>query len=181
MKIHFIIIVLLLIAGSAYAQKKTILHGAVSDTANSPVIGASVTSAFGKTIAVNTEEGFDLPVTRFPDTLTVSAVGYTTRQMIISNALLPLDVVLSLAPGHLKEVVVNTGYQKIPRERATGSFYFIDNKLLNERVSPDIMSRLDGITSGLLVNKMPNLINFTSPLRGLSTLNQEAMMPLIVR
>ena len=51
------------------------------------------------------------------------------------------------------EVVVNTGYQSIPKERATGSFVFVDNELLNRRVAPDIISKLEGIANGLVFNK----------------------------
>jgi TonB-dependent starch-binding outer membrane protein SusC len=60
-------------------------------------------------------------------------------------------------------VNVNTGYQSIPKERATGSFVQVDNDLLNRRVSTDILSRLEGITSGVLYNS-PSSIIATSPL-----------------
>lgn len=180
MKIQIVIsILLLLTGGSIYGQQRIFLHGIVTDTANNPVIGASVSSASGKTIAINNEEGFDFPATRLPDTLIISAVGYTTKQLIVKNAFNPLHIILQVAPGHLKEVVVNTGYQKIPKERSTGSFYFINNELLNQKVSPDILNRLDGITSSLLVdNRNPSQVTYQ--IRGLSTLNQGAMMPLIV-
>ena len=49
--------------------------------------------------------------------------------------------------------IVSTGYQRIPRERATGSFMLVDSAQLNRKVSGDILSRLEGITSGLLFNK----------------------------
>ena len=53
--------------------------------------------------------------------------------------------------AQLEEVAVevNTGYQKISKERATGSFVVIDNELLNRRVGTDILSRLDGVVSGV--------------------------------
>jgi TonB-dependent SusC/RagA subfamily outer membrane receptor len=180
MKLQFIITILLLLSGRCiYAQQKIFLHGSVTDTTNNPVIGASITSTSGNRIAINNEEGFNFPVTRTPDTLIISAVSYTTQQLIVNSALTPLHIILQFAPGYLKEVVVNTGYQKIPKERSTGSFYFINNELLNQRVSPDIMSRLDGTTSGLLVDKRdPNQITYQ--IRGLSTLNPGGMMPLIV-
>jgi TonB-dependent starch-binding outer membrane protein SusC len=180
MKLQFIITILLLLTGGCiYAQQKIFLHGSVTDTTNNPVIGASITSASGNRIAINNEEGFDFPVTRLPDTLMISAVGYTSKQLIVNNALNSLHIILQFEPGHLKEVVVNTGYQKIPKERSTGSFYLINNDLLNQRVSTDILSRLDGITSGLLVDKRrPN--QATYQLRGLSTLTLSAMMPLII-
>lgn len=49
--------------------------------------------------------------------------------------------------------IVNTGYQRIPVMRATGSFTLVDSAQYNRRVSSDAFSRLEGITSGLLFNK----------------------------
>jgi len=49
--------------------------------------------------------------------------------------------------------IVNTGYQRIPVMRATGSFTLVDSTQYNRRVSSDAFSRLEGITSGLLFNK----------------------------
>src|SRR5690606_934800 len=50
----------------------------------------------------------------------------------------------------IEEVQVNTGYQRLPKERATGSFVFLDSALLARRVSTNILDRLEGVTSGLI-------------------------------
>src|SRR5690606_20886174 len=66
----------------------------------------------------------------------------------------PLIIALETNEQSLKEVeIVSTGYQNIPKERATGSFTVIDNELLNRSVSTNILDRLDGVTSGLIFNK----------------------------
>ncbi|MDB5199212.1 MAG: TonB-dependent Receptor Plug Domain protein [Chitinophagaceae bacterium] len=49
-------------------------------------------------------------------------------------------------------VTVNTGFQTLPKERATGSFAIINNALLNRSVSTNILDRLNGVTSGLIFN-----------------------------
>jgi TonB-linked SusC/RagA family outer membrane protein len=73
-------------------------------------------------------------------------------------------------------IVVNTGYQRIPRERATGSFDFIDARLLNLRPSIDILPRMADRTPGILFDKRNNkVIN----IRGSSTLFSNDQ-PLIV-
>lgn len=162
-----------------YAQQKITLHGNITDTANNPVIGASISAINSKSRSVNNEEGFDLITHILPDTIIISAVGFKTRKVMVHSATDSLQITLQLAPGYLKEVLINTGYQRIPKERATGSFYLINNDLLSQRVSTDILSRLDGITSSLLIDKRrPD--QTTYQLRGLSTLTQGAMMPLIV-
>ncbi|WP_158643981.1 SusC/RagA family TonB-linked outer membrane protein [Pseudobacter ginsenosidimutans] len=45
--------------------------------------------------------------------------------------------------------VVSTGYQKIPIERATGSFAQVNNELLNRSVSTNILGRLKGVANGV--------------------------------
>jgi TonB-dependent SusC/RagA subfamily outer membrane receptor len=83
--------------------------------------------------------------------------------------------------GQLEGVVVNTGYQSIPKERATGSFVQIDRALLNRRISPDIISRLEGVASGLSFNANIPTQSKESPfsIRGRSTITANTQ-PLIV-
>lgn len=70
------------------------------------------------------------------------------------------------------DVTVNTGYQTLPKERATGSFVFLDSALINRKVSSNILERLEGIVLGLLFNR--NTTTSTSgpdiSIRGRSTL-----------
>ncbi|MBS1598435.1 MAG: SusC/RagA family TonB-linked outer membrane protein [Bacteroidetes bacterium] len=84
------------------------------------------------------------------------------------------------------EVQVNTGYQSLPKERSTGAFEFISNKQLNQRVGSDILSRLDGVTTGIFIdrrNNSPsqNTINANNiTIRGLSTLTETIKSPLVI-
>lgn len=78
--------------------------------------------------------------------------------------------------------IVSTGYQRLPKERATGSFVLVDSAQLNRRVSTDILSRLEGITSGLLFNKntlSSNSGNLDLSIRGRSTIYANDQ-PLII-
>ncbi|WP_316814316.1 SusC/RagA family TonB-linked outer membrane protein [Pedobacter heparinus] len=78
--------------------------------------------------------------------------------------------------------IVSTGYQKTPKERATGSFVLVDSSQLNRRVSSDILGRLEGITSGLLFNKntlISNSGNLDLSIRGRSTIYANDQ-PLII-
>jgi TonB-dependent starch-binding outer membrane protein SusC len=95
------------------------------------------------------------------------------------NGKTDLKITLTTKITDLEDVVViNTGYQRIPRERATGSFAHVNNELLNRRVSTDILSRLEGVTPGVLFDKNPeNPLGIT--VRGRSTLYANTQ-PLIV-
>src|SRR5690606_31131887 len=78
----------------------------------------------------------------------------------------------------IEEVQVNTGYQRIPKERATGSFDFIDQKNYNRSNSPDIIQRLKGLGNGVLFDrKADNPLGLS--VRGRSTIFSNTQ-PLII-
>ncbi len=80
----------------------------------------------------------------------------------------------------LDTIILNTGYQKTPRERSTGSFVQITNEQLLRRVSTDIMSRLENITNGLAFNST-NGGNLTAiSLRSRSTILSNAEILVVV-
>jgi hypothetical protein len=90
----------------------------------------------------------------------------------------PLVLYLSLNVKEIQEVVLSNGYQKIPKERATGSFSSADGKLLQQQVSTNIMDRLTSIMSGLTESKGLS-DNGQLMIRGLSTL-KGPKSPLII-
>lgn len=83
-------------------------------------------------------------------------------------------------------VIVNTGYEKVPKERATGAFEFVTTEKLNRRVGTDILSRLEGVSTSLLFDRRDLTADKqTTPLsnifiRGLSTLSSSMKSPLVV-
>lgn len=115
--------------------------------------------------------------------LIVSYVGYQTKEVSLSGADVDLLIRLEVEVGQLEAVsVVSTGYQNLPKERATGSFVKIDNELLNRTTGTNIIPRLDGITSGLVFDKRvsPTARLADLTIRGLSTLSTKISAPLIV-
>jgi len=78
----------------------------------------------------------------------------------------------------IEEVQMSTGYQSIPKERATGAFTFIDAEQLHHQVDNNILNRLPAIANGITfatgLSEKPQLM-----VRGLSTI-QGPKMPLIV-
>lgn len=161
------------------AQTKIQVSGFVKDAENNIVSGASVRAIHSNKFTVNNDKGFQLLLTVLPDTLIVSAIGFKTVHVPVTKTVGNLSISLERNAGQLEEVTVNTGYEKIPQERATGSFYTIGNDLLNRGTETNILERIDGITSSLLVDKRRDDA-VTYQIRGLSTLSMEAMMPLII-
>jgi TonB-linked SusC/RagA family outer membrane protein len=154
----------------------------ISATTNKSLAGTTITAKGSTNASITNDTGYFLiKLSSLADTLIVSRIGYQTR-------FIPLDkydgksLVIRLEPSktNLGEVIVSTGYQDIPKERATGSFDFIDNKTLNQQVGTNILQRIRGVASGLLfrANKVDNSKTDIA-IRGLSTINGP-LDPLIV-
>ena len=181
LKHSLIAIILLAFTLPVYSQQADYVTGRLFTTQNRPVANATVTLLkSGNKTQSNGNGYFKLPYNGKADTLLITHVEFNSVTIPINASLsMPLQVSMAADNQQLDEVIVNTGYQDVPKERATGSFYQIDNKLLNQQVSPDILSRLNGITSSYLVDKRnPNLVSYQ--IRGVSTLTDAAMQPLIV-
>ncbi|MCC8426469.1 SusC/RagA family TonB-linked outer membrane protein [Mucilaginibacter sp. UR6-11] len=155
------------------------LNGKVTDQQGNPLPGATLTDKITGTIGITGQDGFfhDLPVNP-TDTLKVSYVGYLTRTIAVAELLRSakpmVTIILQTDEVKLSQVaVVSNGYQELPKERATGSFDYVSNGLLNRSVSTNILDRLNGVTSGILFNtRNPGYNIGASPLniRGTSTI-----------
>lgn len=166
---------------NAYAQEPIHIYGDIKSESDQLITGATITTIKGGASTVSDNNGrFGIILRYETDTLSITCIGYKSIKKIIDQSTVSvLHIKMTPAIRELQELTVSTGYQELPKERATGSFYKLDNKLLNERVSPDIISRLDGITSGLLFDNHDTQ-QHTIQIRGLSTLNYDAASPLIV-
>lgn len=114
------------------------------------------------------------------DTLTISAVGYEPETEIYDQGLTrypQLLVMLRRRVGVLNEVVVNTGYQQLPKERATGSFTAITTRQFNQQVGTNVLDRLPAIANGFAYDRRTTSPGFS--IRGLSTIQGEKG-PLVV-
>ncbi|SMD08453.1 SusC/RagA family TonB-linked outer membrane protein [Pedobacter nyackensis] len=171
-----IVIAALCLFFKANAQHSTKLSGRVISLANNtPLAGATITIRNTKISTQTDKNGkFNISAPNSRGDLTISFTGYKTKVISFSGASMELyEVTLTEDEGNLKEVaIVSTGYQNIPKERATGSFVLIDSTLLNQRVTTNILDRLDGVTSGLIFNRNLNnqANNASISIRGRSTL-----------
>lgn len=177
-----IILLLYLLLGltlSGMAQQR-ITGKVISASDKTPLPGATVrVKGTGNAVVTDKDGHFTLPAIRHQDVLAVTFLGYITHEVELTIPLgQELVIMLAENPQQLKEVVVSTGYQQLPQERATGSFAQVDKQRLQEQVSTDVISRLEAVANGLAVDRA------TSPggrvmVRGLSTI-QGPRDPLIV-
>ncbi|PKP06282.1 MAG: hypothetical protein CVU10_01585 [Bacteroidetes bacterium HGW-Bacteroidetes-5] len=106
-------------------------------------------------------------------TLIVSFIGYITQEIQV-NGRAVINIALIEDEALLQEVYV-TGYQTLPKERATGSFSKIDTKELERTLSYSIQDKIiNGTLSGL--NHDPNT---GISVRGVATINA-SRLPLII-
>jgi len=132
------------------------ISGKVMTIEGIPIAGVSVVVKAGN---YGTFTGGDgrYTIEAYPDDLVVfSSIGYKAVELRVGNAT-TMDVVMQEDITTLSEVVVNasysTGYQVLPKERATGSYAKPTMEVFRDRVSTlDVMGRLEGQVAGLSLN-----------------------------
>ncbi|WP_185210793.1 SusC/RagA family TonB-linked outer membrane protein [Sphingobacterium mizutaii] len=173
------LVMLVLLSRTAIGQTET-LTGKITTIDKTLLKGVTVQAIPSNTSAMTDEHGNFTIDLKGDTAIKVSAVGYITVVLPLKNISLPLVILMEPKISILEEVVVTTGYQSISKERATGSFATINNKLINRSVSTDILSRMENVTSGLLFDK--RFQDGTGPLlsvRGQSTIRSNAT-PLVI-
>lgn len=181
-KNFFFICFMVFFSYAAYPQEKWTVQGnIINDIDASPIVGANINIQNSKISTLSDENGlFKFHTNHNEIVLIITYLGYLKREIVVELPLgKPLIIALEQSDGLLQEVFVNTGYQSIPKERATGSFVQIDNKLLNRRVSTDILSRLEDVTPGLIFTRGIGSNDPPITIRGQSTIHANNA-PLVV-
>jgi len=130
------------------AQRVT---GVVTDAQTGrPLAGATVSSA-GHSVARSDSSGrFQFTGTTVANTYEISFIGYKAQLLKYTPGKNLFFVVrLESEAFALREVTVSTGYQTLSKERVTGSFDQIGNRLFNRSTGTNILERLNGVASGL--------------------------------
>lgn len=174
------LICLAVLTGHAYGQFS--VKGKVTDQETNTLEGVAIKIVeTGKTLSTGNNGEFNTQLKKGIYSLNISYVGYLSQKVTLT---VPQTerLIVEMVPSstQLEEVsVLNTGYQRLSRERATGSYVQLDSTLLNRRVSSDILSRIEDITPGLIFNKNRGAGANNISIRGRSTLFANDQ-PLIV-
>lgn len=163
------------------------VRGRIINEKGQPVVASVQVKGTNKGITTSDNGEFELKGIDGNATLVISGVSIETFEVNVNGrSELALNARIKTAIEENVMVEVNTGYQKIPKERATGSFGFVNNSELNRKVGTDILSRLEGVTTGILFdrrNTAQSKLGFDKNnimIRGLSTLNGSIKEPLII-
>lgn len=177
-----ILLWMLSLSGAIQAQAPMLRGRVLSQSDSLPLVGATVLVKHTLTGGVTDLGGeFGFPLSPGEYTLVVSYIGFRSKELLaVHPSGESLEIVLEAADLDLRAYeLVSTGYQQIPRERATGSFVQIDEELVNRRISPDIISRLGDVTPGLIFNRTNVDRKLDIDIRGRSTIFGNSQ-PLIV-
>jgi TonB-dependent starch-binding outer membrane protein SusC len=166
------------------------VKGRVVNEKGEPVAGATIQLKGNNQKGTSTDANgyFELKNVDENATLVISGVNIESFEVKISSRtnLATLNAKTKIVEGKTVTVEVNTGYQRIPKERATGAFGFVNSEEINRKAGVDILSRLEGVTTGILIDRRqvkPNQSIVSKGnifIRGLSTLSDGYKTPLIV-
>jgi TonB-linked SusC/RagA family outer membrane protein len=158
------------------------VRGRIVDEEGKALVGASI-QVKGKAEVYTSNDKGEFLIKGVADdaVLLIRYVGYKALEVVVKGAVMPLEIKLNAVTGELEEVKIDfsTGYQNIPKERATGSFVQIDNELFNRKVGTNVLDRILEVTSGLIDNSSTSGRNQGLQIRGNSTINASTA-PLIV-
>ncbi len=147
-----------------FQQADVTITGRMVDENGEGLIGATITVKGGTFGSVTNTDG-NYSITVDPSaTLIFSYIGYQTQELAIGGRSV-IDVGLLLDDNLMNELVV-TGYQSLSQERVTGSFETLSGDVLSQRPANDLVSKLEGVTSGVAVNEGKVEIRGQSTIQG---------------
>lgn len=161
------------------AQQSRVITGLVMGPENLPLVNATISVKGTKNFVKTDGAGrFSISVQEGPQVIIISYVGMKSAEVKVDSQTSSITSALMEADGSMTEVVISTGYQTIPKERATGAFGTVSKAQL-DKPATNIASRIIGTTAGVQALRMDEEGNPFFQIRGLSTLfaNQE---PLVV-
>ena len=159
------------------------VSGQLLNEKGEPVAGATIAVKGGKkrTVAGNNGE-FTLEKIDEKSILLISCVGYQSIEYPLNGRTI-LQIRLTKTVVDLGDVtitVVNTGYQSLPRERATGSFSTVTSKQIERKLPRNIADLLEGLVPGFTVSRVGNTGAPATSIRGIATFTNSIAEPLYV-
>jgi TonB-dependent SusC/RagA subfamily outer membrane receptor len=150
---------------------KFILYGSVTDLESEPLPGVNVRVKGSDRGTITDENGrYSIEVEK-GGILLLSFLGFNPREItakvggVFNVSLTPNSISLS------EVSVVSTGYQTLPKERATGSFGTISAKDLEKSSNANILQRIEGLVPGMQISITGgnNSFDYNNNLKGISS------------
>ena len=180
LKTFAVSLILIAVSLSASAQKRTVT-GTVLDEQQAPIIGAAVMLQGTSTGAVTDLDGtFSLQVPKGDVVLNVTCIGYETADITVQAIQDVVKIVLKEDAMMIDETVV-VGYGTQKKVNLTGAITAVDQKALEDRVSPNLTSMLQGAVPGLNITTSSGNPGSTGTfnIRGTGSINGGSPLVLI--
>lgn len=151
------------------------VQGIVTDEKGVPLEGVSVMIIGSKKGTTTNEKGEFVIEANPDDVLSFSIVGYTSEQVEIKGrTTITIRMVVDLRKED-EAVIISTGYQTLPKERATGAYDIINRDKIEKRIFTNVKDALEGQATGISTFKGNTLV------RGLTTFSSSiGTEPLLV-
>ncbi len=178
---NLLLIPFLFLTVTAWCQTRPLKGTVVSGKDNKPLEQAIITTSDGKTWLTNESGSFNINVPSGGKTLlTVSSIGYATRQLEVEGSQNTLLITLEPLGRKLDELVV-VGYSDKKRSELTSAVTVVDAAKLKDVTTNDVGSMLQGKVPGLQVINSSGVPGATAEirLRGVSSINA-SQRPLFV-
>ena len=147
-----LIVATLCVAIGAQAQSTALTGKVLDGNSENALIGTTVlVKGTTNGVVADATGAFSIQVPSFPTELVFSFIGYETQTVTAVNAQ-PLTVRMMVDAELVDEVVV-VGYGRQKKKVSTGSISKVDAKDIEGIAVPDVISALEGQTSGLLINE----------------------------
>ncbi|WP_203257148.1 SusC/RagA family TonB-linked outer membrane protein [Hyunsoonleella ulvae] len=125
------------------------IEGTVYDDKGNPLIGVTIIiKGTQKGVSTDFDGNFKINASQ-GDILVFSYLGFASKELLL-GAETNYTITMTPSVEQLEGVeIVSTGYQKISKERATGSFAVIDSKVLDRKIEQNIISKIAGEAPGV--------------------------------
>src|SRR5699024_16872 len=133
------------------------VKGRVVDNNGNGLAGATIFEKTSKLTSTSDENGrFILKNVPSDGSLIITFIGCEPVEFAVSDDDLLIMMDMLLVKIEEANVMVNTGYQSISKERSAGSYAKPDMEVILDRTSSmNVLQRLDGLVPGLTINNSP--------------------------
>ena len=173
MRMAWFILFLIIMGNKVFSQY--IVEGIVKDEANIAISNVNILNkSIGTWVQTDVTGRFSIKGT-VGDTVMISKVGYQSISWLFTEERDVIIFQIKESTNVLEEIEISTGYQKIRKDKLTGSAYYLDRDHLDLNMGSSVLDRLKDVVPGLnFLDRHPNLT-----IRGVSTIHGN-MSPLIV-
>lgn len=146
------ILLLMYVPGTFYAQSDIQIRGIIVDERNEPIIGANVLVKGTTNGTITDLDGqYAITVKSSQDVLVFSYIGFTTQEILVDQKR-TINVVMIEDSKILNEVVV-IGYGSVKKKDLTGAISSLNGGDITNRKTSQLSQALQGAIPGLMVTR----------------------------